>query len=191
MGIGKFFNSLKQQTADAVARRGTAFVRGKVAGKPVTDDAGAMIVDAGHVIDDAVIARADAAGKMSALVAAAAAAQAQDLRAKVGERYDATPEGQERRALETVDTYIEARRYIGRYTGVDVMDLTGSVVVPAGKKIVDEDVRAARDADLLGALIYAAEQEPPPGAAQVASVEPAAPVRRAPLLVPQDEEEPV
>jgi hypothetical protein len=147
------------------------------------DEAGNMIVDAGHRIDDTVIQRAQTAGKMHALVAAAVTAQAQDVRDQVRKHYDSTPDGQEAQSMATSEQYIEARRYIGRIAGVDITDIRGNVIVPAGKEIRDEDVRIVRDAGQLAALIYAAQQPAPlhPAAPEPAAAPPPTNSRRAPV----------
>jgi hypothetical protein len=160
--ITRFWQGLRKKTEETVARREIAFARDKVAGKTVTDDAGGVIVEAGHRIDDAVIERAAAAGKLHALAAAVVTAEAQDLKEKAETYLASTPEGKEARALDTVGEYARARRYVGHISGLDVTDIRGTVIVPAGKEITEQDVRAARDANLLAALIYSAQQPPPP-----------------------------
>lgn len=156
--ISRIWSNMCHKTTEAIAQQEAAWIRGKVAGKPVCDEGGNLLVDAGHPIDAEVIARAKASGKLSALVAAAMTAQAQDLKEKFGEHYSRSPEGQEARALQSADAVVEARRYLGRVLEMDVTDLRGNVIVPAGKPIEQEDIRAAREADQLSALIMAAEQ---------------------------------
>ncbi|HLJ55028.1 MAG TPA: hypothetical protein VKT77_08295 [Chthonomonadaceae bacterium] len=140
-----------------VAGPGAAIVKGKTAARDVFDEGG-LIVGAGHPIDDAAIDRAAAAGQMPALIAAAAEAQSQDLKERLRTTYGQTPEAQERRNLADSDTYIEARGYIKCVAAVEVTDIRGGVLVPAGKVIEDEDVRCVRDAGQLAALIYSAQQ---------------------------------
>jgi hypothetical protein len=159
--LGRFWRGLRQKTADTVARQEAAFARGKIAGTAVLDDAGEMIVDAGHPIDDAVIERAAVAGKLRALAVSAGMAQVQDAREKARDHLAQTLDGREARALDSVDDYVAARRYVGRTAGVDVTDIRGNVIVPAGKEIKEEDVRLAREAGLLSALVYSAQQAAP------------------------------
>jgi len=168
--LGRFFHDIKEKATETVARQEAAFARGKIAGSRVQDDEGNIIVDAGHVIDEAAIARAERAGKLGALVMSAGTAQVQDLREKASDTLANTQDGREARNLDSVDEFRDAMAYVGRYTGVDVTDIRGGVVVPAGKKIEADDVRAARDAGLLSAFIYSAQQGHMP--------EPAAPYKQ-------------
>ena len=47
---------------------------------------------------------------------------------------------------------MEARRYVGRYAGVDVTDIRGNVIVPVGAEIMEEYKSSpAHDAGLLAA----------------------------------------
>ena len=156
--VGRFFKGIRDKTAETMARQQASFVRGRVAGTAVHADDGSLIVDSGHLIDDPVIARAERAGKLGALVVSAGAAQMQDLKEKASETLSNTQDGREAHSLNSVDEFREALGYSGRYTGVDVTDIRGNVVVPAGKKIDAADVRAARDAGLLSALIYSSQQ---------------------------------
>lgn len=156
--LGKFIKDIREKAGETVARQEAAFVRGKIAGTMVQDDEGAIIVDAGHFIDEAAIARAERAGKLGALVMSAGTAQVQDLREKASDTLGNTQDGREARNLDSVDENREAMTYVGRYTGVDVTDIRGNVVVPAGKKIGAEDVHKAREAGLLSALIYSGKQ---------------------------------
>jgi hypothetical protein len=160
--LSRLWGGVRKRAAETVAREEAALSRGKVAGRTVTADDGTVIVEAGHTIDDAVIERADAAGRLHAVAASVVTAQAQDLREKAEQFVDGTPEGQEARALDSVDDYADARRYVGRVAGVDVTDIRGTVVVPAGRQIGEDDVRAARDAGVLSALMFSARQSPPP-----------------------------
>jgi|SRR5579871_1580868 len=158
--IGGFWNGLQQKAAQKIAEREIALVRAKVVGKPVSDDAGNLIIDAGQTVDDAVIARAREAGKMPALVAATVVARTQDIKTQAHDLYAQTSKGAETEALNSVDSYVEARTYIGRTLESEIMDLQGNVVIPAGKQLTAEDVQAAREAGQLQALIYAAQQAP-------------------------------
>jgi len=172
--LGGMFRGLRQKAEDAVTRSETAFVRGKIAGSPVLDDQGGMIVDAGRLIDDSVIDRAARAGKLHALAKAAGAAQLQDLKEKASEQIAATEGGQESRSLDSVDDYVAARRYVGWTTAFDVTDIRGNLVVPTGKEVTEEDVRRCREAGLLSALVYAAQRgsRPDPNAAPKSSTDP-------------------
>jgi hypothetical protein len=196
--LGRFFQEIKEKATETVARQESAFVRGKIAGTRVEDDDGALVVDAGHVIDDAVIARAERAGKLGAVVVSAGTAQVQDLREKASDTLANTQDGREARNLDSVDEFREAMAYAGRYAGMDVTDVRGNVVVPAGKKIDADDVRLAREQGLLSSLVYSAqrgrmpEPEPSPLANEPGYVSrgPAAPAKRAPLpLVGPDEDD--
>ena len=157
-----FLSGLKRAAGDAVETQEIALARGKSASKPVYTDAGVMIVDTGREIDDDVIEMARKHGKLSALAASAVASRAQDFREKARNIYGATPEGVEAHSMASSEQYLEARHYIGRIAAVDVTDLRGNIIVPAGRKIEDEDVRNAREADQLGSLIFSAQQSPPP-----------------------------
>ena len=184
--LGRFWQNIRQKTTDAVGRQAIALARGKVAGRTVTDDAGHVLVDAGHVIDDDVIARAEAAGKLAEVAAAAMTAQVQDFKEQATGQYSRTDEGREAWALGTMEAYAQARGYIGYLAGVDVTDIRGNVIVPAGKKIEDEDVRAAREAEQLSALIFSAQQGGP-APPDHETPTPLAP--KAPLLVEETEKE--
>lgn len=160
-GIGGFLRGLRKKAGDKVAQRESELVRGKIAARAVVDDTGTVIVDAGHRIDDAIIQRANAAGKLHALVAATMSAKMQDLKEQARERYEHSADGQEARTLATTDAYAEARGYLGRKAAVDVTDIRGNMLVPAGKQIEDEDIRIAREAGQLAALIFSVQQSAP------------------------------
>jgi len=160
--VSNLWDRFRTKATDVVAQQSAAIVRGKIAARDVFDDAGNMLVGAGKSIDDSVIDRATAAGKMPALVAAVATAGTQDLREKLQSHYDQTPEGQDRRNLADSDDYIEARGYIKYIAAIEVTDIRGNVLVPADAEIRDEDVRKVRDAGQLAALIYSAQQSGPP-----------------------------
>lgn len=162
--VSGFFTGLKKKAGDAVESHEIAMVRGKSAAKTVLTDAGDVIVDAGHPIDDDAIEMARRAGKLNALVASAVSSQAQDFRERTRAAYAATPEGTEARSMASSEQYLEARHYIGYVAAVDVTDIRGNIIVPAGTKIDDEYVRSARDAEQLGSLIYSAQQSPAPHA---------------------------
>jgi hypothetical protein len=156
--IGSFCRRIVNKASEAVENQEAAFVRGKLAANSVRDYKGQPIVFAGQKIDDAVIARAHAAGKLSALVGATFTDQARQF-------YANTPDRIEAHSLATSEDYLEARQYIGWTTATDVTDIRGNVLVPAGKQIEDADVRMVREADQLMALIFSARQagRPAPG----------------------------
>jgi hypothetical protein len=169
--INKLVKDVSQRTTDAVSRQQAALVRGKIAGRTVMDDQGNILVDAGHMIDDEAIERTAAAGKLSQLVVAAGTARVQDIREAAREQLDKSGAGREARSLDTLEEYTEARAYVGHYTGVDVTDIRGNVVIPTGRKLTEDDIRLARETGLLSALVFAAQQpytppapppEPPP-----------------------------
>jgi hypothetical protein len=156
--LGRFFQDVRDKATETVARQEAAFARGKIAGTTVQTDDGTVIVDAGHIIDDAAIARAERAGKLGALVVSAGTAQVQDLKEKASDTLANTQDGREARNLDSVDEFREAMAYVGRYTGMDVTDVRGNILVPAGKKVDAEDVRVARESGLLSSLIYSAQR---------------------------------
>jgi hypothetical protein len=200
--VAKLWQGFRKRAVDSVTRQTIALVRNRVAGVPVVDDAGNLIVDAGHRIDDEVIERAQAAGKLQALVAAALKAKTQDLQEKTGEMLDNLPEHREARWLATAEEAAETRRYIGRIAGIDVTDVRGTVIVPAGKRITEEDVGKTREAGLLAALRYSAQQPQPeapasaepeqagsPFGSPLAEFPPPRQRPTLPLLTPDEEEE--
>ena len=156
------WDRFRRKASDVVAHQSAAMIRGKVTARDVFDDAGNLLIGAGRVIDDATIEKVSDAGKLPALVAAAAEAQTQDLKDSLQGGYDRTSDGQERRNLADSEEYIEARRYIHYVAAIEVTDIRGTVLVPAGKTIEDEDVRLVREAGQLAALIYSAQQSGPP-----------------------------
>lgn len=189
------WDRFRNKASDAVARQSAGLARGRTSARDVYDDAGSLLVGAGQVIDDEVLDRAAAAGKMPAVVAAAAVAQTQDIREKLQQEYERLPEGQDRRNLADSEEYLEARHYIRYVASVEVTDIRGNVLVSAGQVIQDEDVRRVRDAGQLGALIYSAQQSGPPPledpAYRPAELETPRPMSpRATLLGTLDEEEP-
>jgi hypothetical protein len=155
------WTGFRKKALETVASQEAAFSRGKVAGSDILADDGTVIVHAGHTIDDRAIERAQAAGRLHALAASVAKAGAQDLRQKAKDTYDRTPDGIESRSLNSVDHAIEARRYEGSIAGLDVTDNRGNVIIEAGKTIRHPDIDRAREAGVLGALIYSAQQLPP------------------------------
>ena len=160
--LGGLWSGFRKKAADVVAQQGAGFAHGKVAASDITDDAGNVLVGAGHRIDDAAIERVNAAGKMPALVAAVTTAQTQDLQERFKAGYEETPDGQGARNLADSEQYLEARHYIRYIAAIEVTDIRGTVIVPAGKVVEDEDVRKVREAGQLAALIYSAQQSGPP-----------------------------
>ncbi len=168
------------KAGDALERQQEAVSLGKVAGKSVTDDAGGLIVDAGQTIDEATIARARAAGKLSALAGAAIAAHAQDVKEKLSHEYQKTDTGREAQLLDSVEEYAEAQRYTGRVLSMDITDTRGNVVLAAGTELDADNIRTARDAGLISTLLVVAEQSPAAGARAYE-----APIKSAPVNRPQ------
>ena len=156
--LGNLWNGFKKKTGEAVSAQGANLARGKTVAKDIFDGAGALLVSAGSKVDDATIARVDQAGKMHELVASVVQGQTQDLQERVKTEIERTPDGQEARNLADSELYLEARRYIRYRASVAVTDIRGNDIVPAGKIIEDEDVRAVREAEQLSALIYSAQQ---------------------------------
>jgi hypothetical protein len=189
-----WWQRLKLKASQAVIDREAAFVRGKIAGVTVTDRAGKVLVEPGHRIDEAIISRARRAGKMGALASAVWKAQTQDLKEKVGTQYSRTNRKREEYYLNSVEEFREARTYLRRILTMDVTDIRGNVVVASGKALDDEDIRRARDAGLLSALLVAAQQALPPRDEAPAPTPPPYPQYSAPrpaptlLATPDDEE---
>lgn len=156
--LTRFWHGIRKKTADTVGRQAVGFVRGRVAGTTLVDGTGNVVVEAGQLIDDEVITRAEEAEILGALAASAIMAQAQDLQEKASDHFGKTAQGRENWALNTAEAYAEARHYLGYVTGVDVTDIRGEIVIPAGKKLEEDDIRAAREADQLAALIYSVQQ---------------------------------
>lgn len=193
-GIGGWLKGLRGKASQAVADQQAAFARGKVAGVAVTDDDGNVLIEAGQRIDDAVLARARQAGKLSALAGAVVQAQTQDMRETVQTQYAKTENAKEARLLDSVEEYREARRYIGRVLTMDVTDIRGHIVVPSGKTLDDADIQRARDAGLLSALLSAAEQAAPASASHntptpIPTYSPPSAPRPAPTLLNGPDEE--
>ena len=160
-GIGGWLKGLRGKASQAVADQQAGFARGKVAGVEVVDDAGNVLVAAGQRVDDALLERVRQAGKMGALAGAVVQGQTQDIRETVQTQYAKTDSAKEARLLDSVEDYREVRRYLGRILTMDVTDIRGHAVVPAGKTLDDGDIQLARDAGLLSALLVAAEQALP------------------------------
>lgn len=158
--LSGLFSNAKKAAEDVLESQQIALSRGRTASKDVLSDSGEIIVEAGHRIDEETIQKAKSAGKLSALAGAAVTSSAQDFRERARNTYDSTPDGIEARSMASSEQYIEARRYIGRIASVDVTDIRGNMIIQAGQKLDDSHVRAAREADQLGSLIYSAQQSP-------------------------------
>lgn len=154
---------------NTVERETVALIIGSVAGRQVFDDHGLLIVDAGHIIDIEVIARARQAGRLQQVIAAAAVAGVQDVRERLTQLSQASPEVREATAHESAEVYAAARRYVGRTAGMDVTDIRGAVVIRRGTVLTEDDIRIARDRSLLRALIHSVEANEWDGS--VASIE--------------------
>lgn len=174
--IGDLWSGFRDKAADTAARQSAALVRGKTAAKDVFDDAGSLLIGAGQTVDEPAIERTLKAGRMGALVAAVVSATTQDLREHVTSGYERTQDGQEAKNFASSEEYLEARKYIRYTAAVEITDIRGHVLVPAGKIIEDEDVRAVREAGQLGALIYSAQQSGSPSPLQVETRTTASPV---------------
>lgn len=154
-------------------RETVALIVGSVAGRQVFDDNGLLIVDAGHTIDMEVIVKARQAGRLQQVIASAAVAGVQDVRERLTQLSQASPEGREATALETAEDYAAARRYVGRTAGMDVTDIRGDVVIRRGTVLSEDDIRIARDRSLLRALIHSVEANEGDGSAPSIESEPA------------------
>lgn len=191
-GLAHWWKGLWSKASGAIEDQQEGFVRGKIAGVAVTDEAGNTLVQAGQRIDDQVLAKARAAGKISALASSVVQAKAQDARETVQTHYAKTENAKEARLLESVEDYREATRYLGRTMPQDVTDIRGNIVVSSGKTLDREDVDRAREMGQLAALVAVAEQSLPttgtPSSAPTPSTVPAP--RPAPRLLtdPVDDE---
>src|SRR5579884_3963554 len=137
--LTRLWYGVRKKTADTVGRQAVGFVRGRVAGMSLIDAEGSSVVEAGQVVDDEVIARAEeAAGHLGR-----------------------TAIGQQLWAEGTAGEYAEALNYTGYVTADDVTDIRGNVIVPADKKIDETDIQAARAAGQLSALLYSVKQGGP------------------------------
>jgi hypothetical protein len=158
---GGWLAGLRGKAAEAIEKQQAAFALGKVAGVTVTDGQGNTIVDAGQRIDEAVVAQAYQCGKVAALGASALHGQKQDIKEKVQAQYARTENGREARLLDSVEEFAEVHQYLGRATTMDVTDIRGNILVPAGKVLDAADAQLARDAGQLGALLVAARESVP------------------------------
>ena len=160
-GIGGWWAGIRGKASDAIEKQQAAFALGKVAGITVTDADGVAVVEAGQRIDASMLALAQRAGKISALAASALQAQGQDIKEKVQAQYAQTDSARESRLLDSVEEFAAVHRYMGRELTMDVTDIRGNVIVPAGKILEAEDAQRAREAGQLSALLVAAEQSVP------------------------------
>jgi len=158
---GGWFAGLRSKAAETIEKQQAAFALGKVAGVTVTDEEGVVIVEPGQRIDKSMVARAYECGKVAALGASALQGQKQDLQEKVQAQYARTENGREARLLDSVEEFEEVHRYLGRVTTMDVTDIRGNILVPAGKVLDAADAQLARDAGQLGALLVAARESVP------------------------------
>lgn len=158
---GGWWAGIRNRAANAIEKQQAAFALGKVAGVTVTDAEGNPVVEAGQRIDEAIVARAYQCGKVAALGASALQAHGQDIKEKVQAQYARTENGREAQLLDSVEEFAEVHQYLGRATTMDVTDIRGNVLVPAGKTLDAADAQLARDAGQLGALLVAARQSVP------------------------------
>jgi len=158
---GGWLAGLRSKATETIEKQQAAFALGKVAGVTVTDEEGVVIVEAGRRIDGAMVARAYQCGKVPALGASALQGQKQDLQEKVQAQYARTEAGREARLLDSVEEFEEVHRYFGRETTMDVTDIRGNILIPAGKVLDAADAQLARDAGQLGALLVAARESVP------------------------------
>lgn len=187
--IGEALEKLAAGAARTLKREERALLRGQVAGSAVLDGEGGLIVSAGDRITDATMERAEAAGKLQALLAAVADRHLGSLRRATDAALDREGERREERNLESVEAYARARRFVGATAGVDVTDNAGTILVPVGTQITEETVRRVRDAGQLAALIYAAQATASAAVdEQRGAQEPPAVERRTvPLVTPPEE----
>jgi len=189
----------QRAVATTLEREQIALIMGKTAGRTVEDGTGGVVVEAGHAVDRDVVERALKSGRLGALVAAVATAQVQDIQERASQLRASSDDGREQGSLDTVEEYVRARSYVGRVAVVDVTDVRGAVVIPAGTRLTEDHVRQARSANLLGALVFSASQpqpaestgsagkEQPQVAAETDVVSP--PRRRLPLLDPSSSDD--
>lgn len=159
--MGGWLTGLRNKASEAVEKQQAAFALGRVAGVTVTDAQGKPIVEAGQRIEEAHVAQAYQCGKVAALGASALQGQKQDLKEKVQAQYARTETGREAQLLDSVEDFEEVHRYLGRATTMDVTDIRGNILVPAGKVLDAADAELAREAGQLGALAVAARESVP------------------------------
>ena len=160
--LGNIWNGFRKKTEEVVHHSSSNLTLGKITAKDILDDEGVVLAKAGEVIDEETFERVRKAGKTSQLIANVVTAQVQDQQERMKIAYESTPEGTDAHNLATSELYLEARQYIRYVAAIEVTDIRGNILIPAGKKIEDEDVRLARDADQLAALIYSAQQSGKP-----------------------------
>lgn len=160
-GLSHWWAGFRNRVIQSVSQTQGAFALGKVAGVAVTDNSGRTLVEAGQRIDTAILAQAKRAGKVSALALSVMKARTQDFKEKVQEKYGKTQGQRESQLLNSVEEYREARNYRGRMLTMDVTDIHGNIIIPAGKELQEDDIRNVRDANLLGAFLVAAQQSVP------------------------------
>lgn len=170
-------------------RESIAAVLGRRVGRRVLDEQGDVLAEAGDLVTPDMAERARRAGKLLALIAAVVASEAQDLRERWDEWRLQTAEGQEEAALASVEDYIAARGHVGHVLTTDITDARGHVILPAGKRLTEEDVRIARERGVLRALMTSASPPPQSGASDT-NGEPQRPAAREPDLPPKPVDRP-
>ncbi len=170
-------------------REAIAAVLGRRVGRRVLDGQGNVLAEAGDLITPEMAERARRAGKLPALIAAVVASEAQDLRERWDEWRLQTAEGQEEAALASVEDYAAARGRVGHVLTTDVTDARGHVILRAGKRLTEEDVRIARERGVLHALMASASPLPQ-SAASDADGELPRPAAREPDLPPEPGDRP-
>ena len=160
--LGNFWNGLLKKKDELIGHTGASVTLGKVASKDFFDNDGKLLVAAGGKIDETVIDAVNRDGKMHELVANVVTGQVQDQQERMKTAFEATPEGIDAHNLANSEQYLEARNYIRYVAAIEVTDIRGKTLIPAGKEIDDEDVRLARDENQLASLVYSAQQSGKP-----------------------------
>lgn len=188
---GGWLAGLRNKASAAIEKQQAAFALGRVAGTTVMDSQGKTVVEAGQRIDEAVLERAYQTETVAAVSASALEGQKQDLKEKVQTHYARTESGRESMLLDSVEEYAELHRYLGRVTTMDVTDIRGNVIVPAGKKLEASDAQLAREAGQLGALLAVARESvpAPPELSAAETYVPSASPRRPRTLLGEPEDE--
>jgi hypothetical protein len=158
--LGKFFKGFRDKAAEVVSQQEASFVLGKVAGKAVTADDGTVIIDIGRTVTHETVALAQEAGKLHALAGAVATAVAQDAKEKSRNILETPQETRERESMDSVDEFVEAQAYLGRTMISSVTDIRGNAIVAEGTVLREEDIRRAREAGQIGALLVVAKTSP-------------------------------
>lgn len=138
-----------------------ALAIGLVAGRPVTDQNGNILVDAGQRVTREMAERVRAAGRLPSLVASVLLGLVQDVAERLQILRSETPQGKEETALGTVEAYAEARQWVGRVAMIDVTDVRGNIVIPSGTRLTEAHIRLAREHRLLDALKQSASLPQP------------------------------